>query len=91
MSEITDAMNRLAAQPNRPTAAQATSFHNLDAALSDLKATKLTPVQQEIVKQLEKSLATIGMEAKEPEPEEDEDDEVVQEPPAAETDETAGH
>ncbi len=63
MSEITDALNRLAEQTNAVSAAQATSFSNLQAAINDLKAGKLSPEQQEIVTRIENSLTKLGDDA----------------------------
>ena len=79
MSAITDCLNRLVRQDHPATAAQATSFHNIGALLDDLQATKLDATQEDLVRQLEKAVATIGEEAKVPETEQD--DEPVQTPP----------
>ncbi len=63
MSEITDALNRLAQQVNGVSAAQATSFHNLQVAIEELKAGKLSTEQAEIVDRIEKSLTKLGEDA----------------------------
>lgn len=63
MSEITDALNRLAQQVNGVSAAQATSFHNLQVAIDELRAGKLTAEQAEIVDRIEKSLTKLGEDA----------------------------
>ncbi len=63
MSEITDALNRLAQQVNGVSAAQATSFHNLHVALEGLKAGNLTDEQRALVTQIETSLTKLGEDA----------------------------
>jgi hypothetical protein len=72
---------RLASQTSPVTAAQATSFHNIGALLNNLRATKLDPMQEDLIRQLEKAIATIGEEAKVEDLEEgDEGEEPVQTP-----------
>lgn len=63
MSDITDALNRLAQQVNGVSAAQATSFHNLQVAIDELKAGKLSAEQQEIVTRIEGALTKLGEDA----------------------------
>ena len=63
MATITDALNALATQVNAVSAAQATSFHNLQAAIDKLKSGELTADQQDAVDQIEKSLTTIADDA----------------------------
>jgi hypothetical protein len=63
MSEITEALNRLAQQVNGVSAAQATSFHNLQVAIDELRAGKLSAEQAEIVDRIEKSLTKLGEDA----------------------------
>jgi hypothetical protein len=63
MSEITDALNRLAAQVSDVSAAQATSFSNLQTAINELKAGKLDAQQREIVGRIESALTKLGEDA----------------------------
>ncbi len=63
MSQITDALNRLASQVNAVSAAQATSFTNLQNAIEQLKAGNLDDEQRALVDQIETSLTKLGEDA----------------------------
>ena len=63
MATITDALNRLASQVNAVSAAQATSFTNLQNAIVELRAGNLSPEQQALVDQIEASLVKLGDDA----------------------------
>lgn len=63
MSEITDALNALALQVNAVSATQATSFTNLQNAITELKSGKLSAEQKEIVGRIEESLVKLGDDA----------------------------
>lgn len=63
MSQITDALNRLAEQTNAVSAAQATSFTNLQNAINELRAGNLDAEQQALVDQIEQSLTKLGDDA----------------------------
>lgn len=77
MSEITDALNALAEQVSGVSAAQATSFHNLQAAIDELKAGKLNAEQKEIVGRIETALTKLGEDAQRA----DDGTEPVEQPP----------
>jgi hypothetical protein len=64
MATITDALTRLAQQVNDVSAAQASSFHNLQAAIDTLKSGELSTEQQDAVDQIEKSLIKMGEDAR---------------------------
>lgn len=63
MATITDALTALAEQVNAVSAAQATSFLNLQSAIDKLKSGELTAEQQDAVAQIEKSLTTLADDA----------------------------
>jgi uncharacterized protein (DUF3084 family) len=63
MATITEALTALAEQVNAVSAAQATSFHNLQAAIDKLKSGELTAEQQDAVDQIEQSLTTMAADA----------------------------
>lgn len=64
MATITDALTALAKQVNDVSAAQASSFHNLQAAIDTLKSGELSAEQQDAVDQIEKSLLKMGEDAR---------------------------
>jgi guanyl-specific ribonuclease Sa len=63
MATITDALTALAEQVNAVSAAQASSFSNLQNAIAKLKSGDLSAEQQDAVNQIEKSLLTMGEDA----------------------------
>jgi hypothetical protein len=60
VATISDALTRLAEQVNAVSAAQATSFTNLQNAVARLRSGELTAEQQDAVDQIERSLLTMG-------------------------------
>lgn len=80
MATITEALTRLAEQVNAVSAAQATSFANLQSAVGALKRGDLSEDQQAAVDQIEASLLTMGEDAQRA------DDDVEPEVPADPTD-----
>lgn len=63
MNEVTDALNRLAAQTNAASAAQAASISNLQNAITQLKSGALDDEQRALVNQIEYSLVKMGEDA----------------------------
>lgn len=63
MATITEALTALAEQVSAVSAAQATSFHNLQAAIETLKSGELSADQQAAVDQIEASLTTLADDA----------------------------
>lgn len=63
MATITNALTALAKQVNDVSAAQASSFHNLQAAIDKLKSGELSSEQQAAVDEIEKSLTQLGDDA----------------------------
>ncbi|MET0416043.1 MAG: hypothetical protein ABW022_08485 [Actinoplanes sp.] len=63
MTTVSEALTRLTEQVNRVSAAQATSFSNLQNAIAELKRGDLTAEQQALVDQIETSLTTLADDA----------------------------
>ncbi|MFC3736537.1 hypothetical protein [Paractinoplanes deccanensis] len=63
MATVIEALTALAEQVNRVSAAQATSFTNLQNAIAELKRGELTDEQARLVAQIEDSLTTLADDA----------------------------
>lgn len=63
MATITEALTALAEQVNAVSAAQASSFHNLQVAITTLKSGELSAEQQAAVDQIVKSLSGLADDA----------------------------